>query len=556
MSGYGKLLRLSLLNHWAGFRRGSWRKADGKIDISRIATMVILIAAFGVMAWVVLSLEIELSKLLTQFGQPLLLPAMALFVAMVSTLILGLFPTLSTLYFNRDAAWMAALPVSSIAVMGVKLTEIYVGDLLINLGLVGPAAVLYGLNTHANVLYYVRFVAIILASPLLPLAVTALLVSLLTRVTGLARHKEAVMILGSLVLVAVIWGIEFTLLPRMEDEGPLYIVQLLLSKNGLVNLLLSSIPPVQWAVQGLQGDWLRLAMFLLVSLLAITACLLLVGRGYLSACLSQTEHAARHRAARIKGDSWQTRSPLKAIFLREWNELVKTPSYAFNAFSGVIIFPVMILAMYLAGLSSAETPLQDLLGELNGLLDGLAGSDLMLIFAACLAFPCFMNITVSTAVTREGGRLFISRMLPVSARTMLHAKLLTGLVVSLLSMVSAVVIVAVILPGFAMWLIPAALLALMVAYATAAVSLTVDAIHPRLNWVNETQAMKQNLNALFAMLLSMVMMGLVIALPLLLPVRSPLARLLTVIAALAAECVLASLLLRFVAEKRYAELEG
>ena len=555
MSAYGKLLRLSLLNHWAGFRRGSWRKADGKIDISRIVTMAAVLIGLGVMAWFVISLEIMLSDALALMGQPMLLPAMTLFVAMVSTLILGLFPTLSALYFNRDAAWMASLPVSSTAVMAVKLTEIYAGDALINLALIGPAALLYGLNSHAGALYYFRAVTIILASPLLPLAVITLLVTLLTRVTGLARHREACMMIGSLLLVALIWGVEFTLLPRLDEHGPLYIVQLLLSKNGLVNLLLNSVPPVQWAAQGLQGDWLRLVMFLLISAAAAVACLLLVGRGYLNACLNQTEHAGKRRAARRNAGDWQARTPLKALFLREWNELAKTPTYAFNAFAGIIIFPIMMLAMYLGMTSSGEVA-SELLDELRSLMRGFSGMDLTLIFAGLMAFPCFVNVAASTAVTREGGRLAISRMLPVSPRTQLAAKLLTGLAVNLLSMASVVIVVGLILPGFALWFLPAALLALMASYATAAVSLTVDAIHPRLNWVNETQAMKQNLNAAFSMLLSVLMMGLVVAIPFLLRSATPLVRLLAVIAALTAECILAFLLMRRVAEKRYAELEG
>lgn len=555
MSAYGKLLRLSLLNHWAGFRRGSWRKADGRIDISRIVTMLLILAGIGSIAWFVIMVEITLFNALARLGQAMLLPAMTLFVAMVSTLILGLFPTLSSLYFNRDAAWMASLPVSSTAVMAVKLTEIYFGDAFINLGLIGPAALLYGLNIHADALYYLRALTVILASPLLPLVVITLLVTLLTRVTGLARHREVCMIIGSLVIVAAVWGIEFTLLPHIDEQGPLYIVQLLLSKNGLVSLLLSSVPPIQWAAQGLQGDWLRWAMYLLVSAITMAACLALVGRGYLNACLNQTEHAAKRRTARVKAGGWQVRSPLKALFLREWNELTKTPTYAFNAFSGIIIFPVMALAMYLSMTSSGEV-IQDLFDELRGLLQRFSGADLTLIFAACLAFPCFMNVATSTAVTREGGRLAISRMLPVSPRMLLSAKLLTGLVINLISMASVVVVVALILPGFALWFLPAALLALMASYATAAVSLTIDAIHPRLNWVNETQAMKQNLNAFFAMMLSMLLMGLVVAVPFLLRSATPLVRLLAVIAALLAECVLACLLMRFVAERRYAELEG
>lgn len=555
MSAYMTLLRLSLLNHWAGFRRGSWRKANGKLDLSRIVTMALVLVGLGVLAWFVIWLEIMLFDVLASFGQPLLLPAMSLFVATVSTLILGLFPTLTALYMGRDAAWMAALPVPSTAVMAAKWTEIYLGDALINLGLIGPAALLYGLRIHADALYYVRSVAVILASPLLPLAVTTLVVTLLARVTGLARHRELCMMLGSLLAVAAVWAIEFTLLPRIDEHGLAYLVELLIGNDGLAALLLSSIPPIQWAAQGMQGDWLRWAMFLLTSAAAAAACIALVGPGHLSICLNQTEHAGKRRAVKLKEGDWQVRSPLKALFLREWNELVKSPTYAMNAFSGAIIFPIMILAMYVGMYSSGEV-MGEVLGELRGALRGFSVLDATLIFAACMAFPSFANVAASTAVSREGGRLMISRMLPVPARTHLTAKLLTGLCVNLVGMASAVIVLAVVLPDFAVWLVPAAVLALAVSYVTNAIALTIDAIHPRLNWVNENQAMKQNFNAVIAMLLSLLIIGLDVALPFLLLGASPMARMAAVVAALLAECLLGWALMRFVAEKRYAALEG
>ena len=555
MNAYATLLRLSLLNHWAGFRRGSWRKANGKIDVSRIVTMALVLVGLGTLAWFVIWLEIMLFDALATLGQPMLLPAMALFVAMVSTLILGLFPTLSALYLSRDAAWMAALPVPSTAVLATKWTEVYLGDALINLGLIGPAALLYGLHIHADALYYVRSIAVILASPLLPLAVTTLIATVLARVTGLARHRELCMMIGSLLAVAMVWAIEFTLLPRIEEYGAFRIVQMLISRDGLTTMLLSSIPPIQWAAQGMQGDWMRWAMFLLVSAAAAIACIALLGRGYLNICLNQTEHAGKRRAVKVTERDWQARSPLRALFLREWNELVKTPTYAMNAFSGAIIFPIMILAMYLGMTSSGEV-MGEMLDELRRALSSFSMIDVTLIFAACMAFPSFANIAASTAVSREGGRLLMSRMLPVPPRAQLQAKLMTGLAVSAISMASAVIVLVVVLPNFAALMIPAAVLALAVVYATSAVSLTIDAIHPRLNWVNETQAMKQNFNAVIAMLLSMLLIGADVALPFLLLDFSPAVRLAAVIAALLAECLLGWVLLRFVAEKRYAALEG
>ena len=196
------------------------------------------------------------------------------------------------------------------------------------------------------------------------------------------------------------------------------------------------------------------------------------------------------------------------------------------------------------------------LEELRGAMQDFSRLDLTLILTACLAFPCFVNVAASTAISREGGRLAISRMIPVPARTQLSAKLLTALAVNLISMVSAAIVIGLILRDFALWLLPAAVLALAVSYATTALSLTVDAIHPRLHWVNETQAMKQNFNSVIAILLCLLVMGLDVAIPFFLIDFSPALRIAAVVAALAVECALAFLLMRFVAEKRYAALEG
>ena len=555
MSAYVRLLRLSLLNHLAGFRRGSWRKADGKMDIARIVTMLFIVVALVFCAGFIIWMEIQLFDVLVKLGQPMLLPAMALFASMASTLILGLFPTLSALYFNRDAAWMAYLPVSSTTVMAAKWTEVYIGDALINLGIIGPAALLYGLHIHADILYYLRAVAVILASPLLPLMITTLVSTLLTRITELARHRELCMMIGSLLGVAVVWGIEFTLLPRLDDGSALMLLRTLLSKNGLVTMLLSSVPPVQWAVQGLQGNWLLWLLFLAVSVLSIVVCLMLLGPGYLNTCLNQAEFGGKRHAIKVTDRDWQVRSPLKALFLREWNELVKTPTYAMNTFASIIVVPIMLLAMYL-GMSSSGATMTELLGELTRLLRRISRFDLTLIFTAALAFPCFISVAASTAVSREGGRLMISRFIPVPARTQLNAKLLPGLIINWMSMPVVMILIAVILPKYALLLIPAFVLATMISYATTAISLTVDVIHPRLHWINETQAMKQNFNSLISMLLCTLLIGIDVALPCLLLRASPLARMLAVLAALIAECVLGFLLLRHVAEKRYAALEG
>ena len=170
---------------------------------------------------------------------------------------------------------------------------------------------------------------------------------------------------------------------------------------------------------------------------------------------------------------------------REWNEIIKTPAYAFNCLSSVIIFPVIAGMMYMTLSSQGE--MGEAMAALSELIQMGSPLDITLVLAAAMAFGCFLNPAVATAVSREGHRLENSRMLPVTAGVQLAAKLIMGMMIDVITVGVAAVIVASAMPQFIAMLIPAVVLALMVSFAISAMNLTLDAIRPYLHWVNETQ---------------------------------------------------------------------
>jgi len=216
MKAYLTLMRLSLRNKIGAWRRDSWYKPSGKLDVSRIVTTAMVLLSFAYLAGLMIFVEVKLFGVLASMGQPMLLMALALMLGMVSTLMLGIFITVSSLYFQRDSAWLAYLPVSPYAVLGMRWTGLWAGDAALNAVFIAPAALLYGLHTGADVLYYLRMLAIILATPLIPLAISTLLTSLLSRATVLFRHKDAMAMIGSLLIVFVVAlrvGVSF------DDDG-------------------------------------------------------------------------------------------------------------------------------------------------------------------------------------------------------------------------------------------------------------------------------------------------------------------------------------------------
>lgn len=556
MSAYLTLMKLSIRNRVGAWRKDSWYKSSGKLDVSRIATTAVILLSIAYLAGLLIYAEVSLFGALAAAGQPMLLMALTLLAGVVSTLMLGVFMVTSSLYFNKDSPWLAYLPVSPYAILGMRWTALLAGDAALNLVIIGPAALMYGLHTGAGALYYLRVLTVVMATPLMPLAVATLLASLLARVTVLFKHKDAMAMVGSLLIVVVVVGLEMSILPRIpEDADAMYIVQMLLSQDKLINVLLGSFPPVLWAVRGMAGEWGMWLMFLLASAASAAVSLLLVGRGYMNTCMLQSEHASRKRRNRLTRDPWRVRSPLTALCLREWNEILKTPVYAMNALSGVVMLPLMMVIIGIGAQSSGESTAL-VIPLIQNLISHISAPDLVLILAAILSFACLMNPVAATSVSREGQRLPMSRMIPVSPRTQLYAKLIVGMAVSLITQAAMLALMAVALRDAALWLAPAVVLATMLSWASTALSLTLDSIRPMLHWANETQAMKQNFNFAIMMLASLLLVALPAAAALMLLEENALVRLAAASLIVTAEAAVAWLVLEKVAAPRYGALEG
>lgn len=554
MRDFRLLLGLTVRNRWAALRAGSWRKENGKLDVNRLIGTLIVVVAMGLVAGFAIYAEVKLFALLKTFRQAALLPGLALLLCLISTLVFSFFQVLSCLYFSNDTQWMAYLPVRSHAVMGAKLMEVWFWEELFAAAVLLPVGVLYGMHLGGGVLYYVRLAAITLLAPTLPLCVVTFLTTLLARFSSLAKHKEAVAMVFSIFVFVAVMAAENSLLPKIpEDAGAMYFVQLMLDNEGVLTMLTSAFPPVLWAVHGLQGSWGEWLLYAGCCLGAVAITLALLGGGYLNICLRQGEHSTRKRRAKVTESAYRQRTPMVALFHREWAAVVKSPTIAFNSLYSIFMFPLILVMMFVGSSTSGEGI--DLLSELRELTGFLHPLDGALICAAAVGFTSFMNPAVSTAVTREGKRLDISRMLPVSPRAQMTAKLMVGMLIDLLGVVVGTVILLVLLPNMWVSIAMGAVLALLLCFASSAMSLTLDAVRPNLHWTNETQAIKQGANVAFGMLIGLALFVLPIVPAVLLLDAAPVARFAASAGVLVLEAGMGLVLLRFVGERRFAALE-
>jgi len=141
--------------------------------------------------------------------------------------------------------------------------------------------------------------------------------------------------------------------------------------------------------------------------------------------------------------------------------------------------------------------------------EGISGMVFAVLFGVML-FVSSSNGIAATSISREGENIFFNKYIPVSYKTQIMAKVIAGVIMGIVGMLS-IFIVAVILLKF-----PLSLLALIFVTSFLAilfsnlVGLIIDIFNPKLHWDNEQKAVKQNLNLLFSLVICVAFGGLTI----------------------------------------------
>jgi ABC-2 type transport system permease protein len=450
-------------------------------------------------------------RVLEPRGQESAILTLGILAGQILILVLGLFYVISAFYFSKDLEILIPLPVRPFQVMLSKFGVILVNEYLTVALLVLPILIHFGILAEAGPAYWINAALVYLLLPIIPLAVVSIVVLILMRVVNLGRRKDALIVVGSILLIIVAIGAQFWLGGTSGAEAdPEAMIEFFSSPESLLHRVGSRFPPSIWATKAIAGGFSRTAVANLLLFAGVSIVLLLgLAAGaealFYRGLIGLGETAPRGRrlsradmARRVSSG----RRAVFAVFQREWRIMNRTPIFFLNGILAVVIIPAAFFVT--AGVRSGDS-------ELTALLDRLASTNAAALVLASAAFMTLcgsLNGTASSAFSREGREFWVSKVIPVSAREQVAAKLLHSYLVALLGIAAATVVLV--------WrfrtdlgIVAAALaLSLAASFVLTAVGLAIDLARPMLDWTNPQKAIKQNLNVLFAMLANLGILGL------------------------------------------------
>lgn len=438
-------------------------------------------------------------------GQEGIVLGFALALTSVIIFIFGIFYIISSFYFSGDIESLLPLPLKPSQIVGAKFLAVLLYEYLFTALIYLPVMIIFGIKTAAGPLYYFYGLVIFAFVPVIPLAAASVLVMLIMRFTNVSRNKDIFKIIGG--VLAIFIGLSFNMiLQRVMTGISLEELESLLAEgnNSLAVLATGLFPSAAWAVEALitpatLHGFLQILLFSGVS--AVTFMLLMVlGEWiYFRGVVGMSETGSkRHKGAALQLDrAAAPASQFKTYAMTELKLLFRTPIYFLNCVLINFIWPIFFIFPALSGSTDLS-----FLADVEGYLADPATWNILLAgaFALCL-FLGGSNAVTPTAISREGQGFYLKKYLPMSYKTQLLAKTFSGFVLGLVSLI-VMVIFAVVFMRLPMLL---ALLILGTAWlgilVTSLSGILIDLINPKLKWNSEQQAVKQNMNVLYNMLL-------------------------------------------------------
>jgi ABC-2 type transport system permease protein len=462
--------------------------------------LLVLLFAFGSFAFSMVFFSVEIYNGLAPFNAQNIILPLVFGATSIVIFLFGIFYVISIMYHADDVEQMKYMPLKVYHILGAKFMLLVIYEYIFEAFILAPVLVAYGIMSGAGAAYIIYSVILFLITPVIALSMAALLVMIVMRFTSIGKNKQAFTFIGGILAMALAIGFNVAVQSFAGQISDAALMEAF--KNSTLPDIMSSIfPGIGFASKALlesatlAGLW-NLLLFALCTAGAV-AVFMIAGRLlYLKGVSGITETSAKRRAIKDLGRETESTSALRAYFKKELRLLFRSPIAFMNCVLMTFIWPVIILIMLFSGGGGKTEAFAYLISQMN---DGL----LLAVLVGASAFIASSIPITSTAISREGKSLYFAKYIPMSMHKQLKAKAYSGMLFSGISILLLVLVG--ILIGASITVSIAALVIGMIAMAAISYAgLLIDVGNPKLEWINEQQAIKQNMNSLLSMLVGVL----------------------------------------------------
>lgn len=515
MNNYIVLTKILLKNSLSSFESG---KLKGKINskLKNAALMIIIAVSMLPIVAGIAALVWNSYGLFKSIGQEGLILGSGLLSVGMIVLFFGIFYIMNVFYFSKDVESLLPLPFRPSTIMAAKFSVTLIYEFLTELIVLAPILVAFGLVSKAGIVYYLYAVLAFLTLPIIPLVYAGILNMILMRITNISKNKDQFRIIGGILGMFAAIFINMKMQNLFSNaSNPEQLKNMLLNgDNSLINMMTGIFPTNKFLTLALiNSDKLtglvNILLYLAISVLLVSLFLSLGESMYFKGLLGISDSTSKRKKLTSEqfNKSVVKSSVVRSYTLKELKLLFRTPVYFINCVMMNFLWPIILLIPLFTKTEGAN-PIYELQSLIkSGTYEGLI---LVIAFAAIL-FASGTNGVTATAISREGTNVFINKYIPVSYTEQIMGKVMAGVLLGICALLCMLIMAAVIFAIPLYMIVLIAIIGLFGVFFTSFIGILIDLNYPKLYWDNEQKAVKQNMNVVVSIIISMIVAAVVIA---------------------------------------------
>ena len=490
MRKYLSLTRVLLKNSMGMMSDGKSKKA---LNVFIYGVLAVCMIPLGFTLYMMFNTAMAQLQPLQQEGAVL---ALGFHISSLVTFLFSIFLIPSIFYFSKDSETLLALPLPPQTILSAKFSVCLVYEYAFTLIVCVPLYIAYANNAAIGIPYILLALAIFITLPIYPLVLSSIITMLLMRFVPFFKNRDRFNMIAGILSIILAFGFSFAMNSGTIAEDPNALISMLTQgNNSMISLFSKIFPAIPFAAEALiSSDALQLVYYILITCAALAVLVILGKWLYFKGAIGFSETKSSRKELSAKDFARVSRhSKVRTYLIKELRLLIRTPVYAINCIGMCVLMPIMLLVIFIT--ADADVLLQQL-PDITPYLDGMLPYAVLAGMASGFLFSN-LNMISSTAISREGTNISFMKYIPMSLKQQLQAKVLSGILMSVISML---------LPIFPLtWYFAAAAASLITIVLGNYASLALDILHPKLVWEQEAAAVKQNMSGIVSMLAGMAM---------------------------------------------------
>ena len=428
------------------------------------------------------------------------------------TLFQSIFSSINVLYFTKDSEYILPLPLKPSEIILARTNVIIIMEYIVELIISLVPLIIYGVMTGAGIIYYITMLIALILIPIFPVLLISTIVMFVMSFSKIVRNKNRFQLIATVIVLifSIVLGMSFSTFD--EEITQEQMIQLVMQANGLVDLIKGYFPTLAPLTTALTSTSLFEVLISIletigISFIALIIYVFIAEKIYFKGLVGNLFSGNKKKGkVDLSKNNFRNSKLYKSYIGKEFKLLFRNPIFLMQCLVPAVLIPIIMIGIFALNFKDIS---QEELQEITSLIP----TDTLVVVSVILGiiqfFFMFSYISI-TAISRDGNNAVFMKYAPVSLYKQYMYKIAPNYIINTIMIILTLVMLQYFLRMPLITLALIFVISMVMSALQSILMLIIDLKKPKLEWDSEYAVVKQNMNLMYPMILSLVNIGVIV----------------------------------------------